>query len=161
LKEADAKKKKIPIPAALGLKVGDAKQLTLELVKDIVPETPEKIPTKIGGVAKPTPVQKSTAGSVRDSKAGGLQKEAAKGPEIDKDADFATDPIAACFNERLKAGNAQESIKEADAKKKKIPIPATLGLKIADAKQLTLEFVKEESIEPEKILKKAISERMT
>jgi len=33
-----------------------------------------------------------------------IAKEAFKGAELDKDADPATDPIAACFNERIKAG---------------------------------------------------------
>jgi len=153
LTDAQAKAKKVKV-----VKVPKTGKINEALV-DFTPKTEEE--TKTDSKPKPTPskptVTKAPA-TARDTKGA---KESATGPEIDKDADFATDPIAACTNERLKAGNVQESIKEADAKKKKIPIPAALGLKIADAKQLTLEFVKEESIEPEKVLKKAISERMT
>ncbi len=75
---------------------------------------------------------------VKDSRSGPVQKEAAKAAEIDKEADPATDPIAACINERLKAGGINNNLVEADAKKKKIQFPAALKLKIADAKLLEL-----------------------
>ena len=63
---------------------------------------------------------KKAAKTVKDPRSGPVQKEAAKAAEIDKDADPATDPIAACMNERLKAGGIANNLVEADAKKKKI-----------------------------------------
>lgn len=81
---------------------------------------------------------KKAAKSVRDSRSGPVQKEAAKAAEIDKDADPATDPIAACLNERLKAGGINNNLVEAEAKKKKIQFPVPLKLKVADAKLLEL-----------------------
>ena len=81
---------------------------------------------------------KKAAKTVKDPRSGPVQKEAAKAAEIDKDADPATDPIAACMNERLKAGGIANNLVEADAKKKKIQFPAPLKLKVADAKLLEL-----------------------
>ena len=99
--EADAKRKKIPYPDALKLKVADTKNLTLELVKteEAKPEPKKPVATKPDPKPKdPKPVP------LKDVRSGPVAKETAKGPEVDKDVDPATDPIAACFNERIKAG---------------------------------------------------------
>lgn len=71
---------------------------------------------------------KKAAKSVKDPRSAPVQKELVKAAEIDKDADPATDPIAACINERLKAGGITNNLVEADAKKKKIQFPAPLKL---------------------------------
>lgn len=142
--EADARRKKIQFPEPLKLKLADAKNLTMELVGDA--DTPKKVEPK-KAPAKPeakSVIVKETS-QLKESRIGPISKEAPKGAEIDKDADPATDPIAACFNERIqKAKGVSNNLSEADAKRLKVQVPASLKLKLSDAKApLTIELVKD------------------
>jgi len=104
--EADAKRKKIQFPEPLKLKLADAKNLTMELVKDIqnTPENKKVEPKKAPAKPEAKSMMIKESSTLKESRTGPISKEASKGAEIDKDADPTTDPIAACFNERIKAG---------------------------------------------------------
>lgn len=149
--DAEAKAKKVKVVKVA--KTGNIKPDLVDLTEGkSLQESPDKKAAikalKSSTIEKPEPRPTTAKKPIepKDNRAGPVTKEAAKGPELDKDADPETDPIAACFNERIKAGGVQNNVVEADAKRKKIPYPESLKLKLADAKNLTLELVKAEEI---------------
>lgn len=136
LTEAEAKAKKIKVVKIQKVQTGnkatapfmDFTEVQKPAEGSVSPDKKLKAVTKaISAIVKIKPTEgsfiegdKKAAKAVKDPRSGPVQKEVAKSAEIDKDADPATDPIAACMNERLKAGGIANNLVEADAKKKKI-----------------------------------------
>lgn len=77
-----------------------------------------KPPTKVGGASKAAGSAKKGAGAEVDL-----------GPAVSTDED----PIGAALQARNAAGGLSSQIKEADAKKQKLFIPAPLNLKCGSA----------------------------
>jgi hypothetical protein len=132
LAEADAKKKKIPIPEGPKLKLADTKNLTQDLVPSVAeeaktdkkeqtkPKTDAKAPSKPD--AKADPKRPATAAKPADKKV------AEKPAEKIVEQPDASDPIEVALFHRRQAGNQDSVISEADAKKKKLVVIAPLKL---------------------------------
>ena len=135
--DADAKKKKVYVPAALKL-TSKGKESTMDFVGDSTPPTEKG---KTSGLQKPSVAPKSAAGAKQPS---------AKNLGTKQDPIDESDPIDVAISARKAAGATDTVIMGMDAKKKKLQIPRPLNLKIANEKKIEISFISAAAAEEEK-----------